>query len=66
MEKEQIPKLAIEVLSDVLNSPGKVLYSSHETLKAGDIYFLGFNPGGREGPELERSIENMLTSTNNS
>jgi hypothetical protein len=66
MKKEQIPQLAIEVLSDVLNSPGKVLYSSHETLKPGNIYFLGFNPGGREGPELEKSIKGMLSSTNNS
>lgn len=66
MEKEQIPHLATEVLSDLLQSPGKILYSSHETLKSGDIYFLGFNPGGREGPELEKSIKNMLTSTHNS
>ena len=66
MEKEQIPHLAAEVLSDLLQSPGKILYSSHETLKSGDIYFLGFNPGGREGPELEKSIKNMLTTTHNS
>lgn len=35
MTKDEIPKIAKIVLSNVLSEPGSILYSSHETLKPG-------------------------------
>ena len=50
--KEDLPKIAEKYLGsyedkkDLLNKSGGILYSSHKTIKPGDIYFLGYNPGG--------------------
>lgn len=41
----------------LIDRPGAVLYSSHETLKPGPVYLLGLNPGGSEGATLKDSIE---------
>jgi len=66
MNKEEIPKIAKDALSEVLSESGSILYSSHETLKSGDVYLLGFNPGGAGGNPVEQSISSMLTNTSNS
>jgi hypothetical protein len=66
MNKEEIPKIAKDALSEVLSKSGSNLYSSHETLKSGDVYLLGFNPGGAGGNPVEQSINSMLTNTDNS
>lgn len=66
MNKEEIPKIAKDALSEVLSESGSILYSSHETLKPGDVYLLGFNPGGAGGNPVEQSISSMLTNTSNS
>jgi|AntAceMinimDraft_11_1070367.scaffolds.fasta_scaffold00918_6 hypothetical protein len=66
MSKNEIPKIAKKALSDVLSESGSILYSSHETLKSGDVYLLGFNPGGAGGKPVEQSINSMLTNTDNS
>jgi hypothetical protein len=66
MIKEEIPKIAKDALSEVLSESGSILYSSHETLKSGDVYLLGFNPGGAGGNPVEKSINSMLTNTDNS
>lgn len=65
MNKEDIPKLAEKLLSDYLHEPGGVLYSSHETLKPGKVYLLGFNPGGSNGSSLANSLDTMLSHTEN-
>lgn len=66
MNKEDIPKIAKDALAEVLNESGRILYSSHETLKPGDVYLLGFNPGGAGGNPVKQSINSMLTNTDNS
>lgn len=38
----------------------------YETLKPGDVYLLGFNPGGAGGNPVKQSINSMLTNTANS
>ena len=65
MTKNEIPIIAKQALSEYLEEPGSVLYSSHETLKPSDIYLLGFNPGGANGKPVEQSISSMLTNTTN-
>ena len=43
--------------------PGSLLYSANSTLKKGDWYFLGSNPGGAGGQfddEKEDTVENHL------
>lgn len=37
MSKDEVPRIAKEALSDLLSEPGSILYSSHETLKPGDV-----------------------------
>jgi len=66
MTKDEIPKTAKKALFDVLGESGGILYSSHETLKPGNVYLLGFNPGGAGGNPVEQSINTMLTNTANS
>lgn len=65
ISKNEIPKIALESLSGLLNQPGTILYSSHKTLKPSDIYLLGFNPGGAGGHPLLDSINNMLANESN-
>ena len=61
MTKNEIPIITKQALSEYLEEPGSVLYSSHETLKPSDVYLLGFNPGGANGKPVEQSISSMLT-----
>jgi len=65
MSKDEIPQIAKTSLAGLLDKPGSILYSSHETLKPGDVYLLGFNPGGTGGSPIERSINKLLTNTTN-
>lgn len=66
MSKESIPKIARENLTGLLDKSGSILYSSHETLKLGEVYLLAFNPGGSGGNPLEKNIDSMLFNTTNS
>lgn len=43
---ECLVQFARTQLQDLLHLSGRILYSSHETLKPGKIYLLGHNPGG--------------------
>lgn len=66
MKKEDIPEYARQTLTKHLHEPGGILYSSHQTLKKGDVYLLGFNPGGSDGDKtIEDSIDSLLTNTEN-
>jgi hypothetical protein len=65
MNKDDIPKIPRKELTELLEHPGSILYSSHETLKPGDVYLLGFNPGGAGGNPLKLSIDSMLSNKHN-
>ena len=65
MSKDEIPQISRNNLAGLLDKPGSILYSSHATLKPGDAYLLGFNPGGSGGNPVEQSINQLLTSTTN-
>lgn len=65
MRKDEIPKLAEQRLGDLLDEPGSIIYSSHETLMPGTVYLMGFNPGGVGGFPLRKSIESMLSNHEN-
>ena len=68
--KKDLPELAKQDLAYILDKPGELIYSSHETLKKGDLYVLGLNPGLIErnynADRLENHIDKMLTKTHNS
>jgi len=66
MTKNEIVNIAKTHLAQFHTKPGAILYSSHETLKPGSVYLLGFNPGGSGGPHLNQSIEKLLTNEENS
>lgn len=65
LEKTQLATIAREALSQFLDVPGAIFYSSHATLQKGDIYLLGFNPGGEDGRPLREAIDGLLTVTEN-
>jgi len=60
--KDEIPEFARTNLAEYLDQPGSILYSSHQTLKPGDVYLLGFNPGGTGSKPLRANIDSMLSN----
>jgi len=66
MNKTDLPELAKTKLKAILQQNGEVIYSSHETLKKGDIYLMGFNPGGAGFISIEKHIDKMLDRIENS
>lgn len=74
VEKEQLPIYAGNILKNILDDIGEVIYSSHETLQKGDVYLLGLNPGGsgQKHPETGKSytirshLQRMLKREENS
>ena len=66
MIENELLEIAHNATSDIRSEPGRILYSSHETLKHGLVYLMGFNPGGSEyGQSLESTTNKMLASTQN-
>lgn len=45
----------------LLDESGAALYSGARTLRDGDLYVLGFNPGGAEGPTVRESLDRLTT-----
>lgn len=57
---EGLAEFARTELKDLLHMSGRVLYSSHETLKPGNLYLLGHNPGGDPVEQAEHTIGRAL------
>ena len=62
MEIEEIKNLLKNKLSDYLNGPGSIIYSSVETIRKGDYYILGLNPGGIPDKQTIANCINTLDS----
>ncbi|UOB05885.1 uracil-DNA glycosylase family protein [[Acidovorax] ebreus] len=65
MTKHDIPEIAARSLDGQLDQSGAFLYSSHETIKPGEIYFLGLNPGGQGGVSLRERLATLLSREEN-
>lgn len=52
--------------AEVLSRSGSILYSAAHTLTKGDIYILGLNPGGNEGPSISQHLAELPNKTQNS
>ncbi len=69
MNKDELQEFIKKTLNSHLNEPGgRILYSSHETLKPGPIYLLGYNPGGVKNEmnkKLADDIDNLLRNSKN-
>lgn len=65
-KKEHLVDLAEQLFGHLYNRYGEGLYSSHETLKKGDVYLLGLNPGGSGHTLLGDFMSKTLTRTENS
>lgn len=65
MDKQGIIAVAQKSLAELMSQPGGILYSSFKTLKLGDLYFLGYNPGGEgpDGPTVADSLADMPSKT---
>ena len=63
--KHDIPEIAASALEGQLGNSGTFLYSSHETIRPGEVYFLGLNPGGCGGPSLRARLDKILTQDEN-
>jgi len=65
VNKDNLPEIARQSLGKLLNESGGILYSSHNTLQRGDIYLLGYNPGGVGGHPIIDSVDGLLTNEEN-
>ncbi len=57
-------------LSTHMERSGSILYSAGSTLKAGDVYLMGFNPGGDDNPTykhptISEQIDTLATRKTN-
>ena len=73
MEKKlnEIKKEITSILEEIgyAGEPGSILYSGDETLKKGENYFMGANPGGHSDETLGKfadTISNQLSRKNTS
>ncbi len=69
-EAQKVAAKIRESLKDYLNEKrfGTLLYSSIDTMRKGDIYILGLNPGGNSEDNkdtLDESIEALPNKTTN-
>jgi hypothetical protein len=63
--KHDIPDIAVRALEGQLDNSGTFLYSSHQTIRPGEVYFLGLNPGGCGGPSLRARLDKILSQEEN-
>lgn len=56
---------ARHILTPLLDESGSVLYSACHTLRRGDIYFLGLNPGGSGGGTIAESLAALSRKKSN-
>jgi len=68
LSKNELPDFAMDALYSILDMPGTILYSSHETIRPGRLYLMGLNPGGKStpgSPTIHDGIESMLVNREN-
>jgi hypothetical protein len=65
IKKEDLIRLGKETLPLILEKKGELIYSSHETLKKGDVYLMGLNPGGKGFITIKEHLEKMLQNEEN-
>lgn len=65
-QKEELIRFDKKSLRHILQRDGEFIYSSHNTLKKGDIYLLGLNPGGEGFIKIEEHLESILSKETNS
>lgn len=66
MLKAELPAFARNTLKHILQRPGEMLYSSHETIRPGSVYLMGLNPGGEGRNCIASHVDQMLYKTANS
>lgn len=49
---------------EIIDKPGKLLYSSGNTLRPHDIYFLGTKPGGTLPTTIRQSLDDLTDGRN--
>lgn len=64
MEIEALITKIEEHLSPLLDESGSILYSSVDTIKKGDLYVLGLNPGG-DDTEINIPLQNTIADLRN-
>lgn len=57
MIAKEFELLVTEILNEEVKRSGEVLYSSIETIKKGDIYLMGTNPGGGDIITIKEDLE---------
>lgn len=65
MHKQRVLDVANETLHGIMDQPGGILYSNYASLTKGDVYFMGFNPGGIGGNTIRQSIDELPCKTSN-
>lgn len=65
VDKSDLLRSSKEILKHLLNDYGEVIYSSADTLKKGDVYLMGLNPGGEGFISINDHLDMMLSRTRN-
>lgn len=65
-KKEELVEIGEQLLDLILDRQGEVIYSSHSTLKKGDLYVLGLNPGGEGFITIREHLNQLLSRNENS
>ena len=65
MTQDDFLEFITEELDDLKDVPGETLYSSLSTLKKGDVYLMGTNPGGSDNYLLSKDLDKLKTKTTN-
>lgn len=66
MTPQEFSEAAAEILLPIIDLPGAILYSAANTLKEGNYYFLGLNPGGFGGRSIREHLACLPNITTNS
>jgi len=66
IKKENLIAIGKQSIPLLLERKGELIYSSHETLKKGDIYLLGLNPGGEGFITINEHLDKLLIKDTNS
>ncbi len=58
MTPQELAQFCREQLGAEAKRSGGIFYSKPELLKSGDVYLMGYNPGGDSGPPISDELDN--------
>ena len=63
MTPQELAQFCREQLGVEAERSGGIFYSKPELLKRGDVYLMGYNPGGDSGPPISEELDNHFAKS---